>query len=109
MNMKLYTKNGYGFSFIISGFFLKNLKIQELVQEIGGYNIPNKIQPREHSKGGGVDGFLYERTLRCQCELEWQWLECQCQYGRQSDIFIPHNIKKYSQGNCPGQIPFIFL
>jgi hypothetical protein len=49
---------------------------------------PNKIQPREHSRGGGIDGVLYNmRECRfCLAEPEWpslravselEWLQAQ--------------------------------
>ena len=34
-------------------------------RKLEDFDVPNKIQPRENSKGGGVDGFLLENELVC--------------------------------------------
>ena len=51
------------------------------------FKIPNKIQLREHSRSGGVDGFIHEndRALGSERQLEQRWLERQCQLGDESE------------------------
>lgn len=40
---------------------------------LADFYVPDTIQPREYSMGGGTDGFKYERRgLRGQCQLERQ-------------------------------------
>jgi len=43
------------------------------------FKIPNKIQLREYSRGGGIDGFMHEndRALGGERQLEQRWLERQ--------------------------------
>lgn len=44
--------------------FIKFLHFDEayVVHNTGGFLIPNKIQPREYSKGSDVGGILYKRA-----------------------------------------------
>ncbi len=49
--------------------------------------MPNKIQPREYSRDGGIDGFSHETTLGCERELERQQrrLELERELRRESE------------------------
>lgn len=58
------------------------------MQNAGALNMPNKIQPKEYSMGGDIEGILYEPQLERQpvCPLpllERQQVELEQQLARQ--------------------------
>ena len=52
-----------------------------------GVETPNSIQPREYSRGGGIDNISHEITLgrERKLELRQRWLERQCELRRESE------------------------
>ncbi|OGF58500.1 hypothetical protein A3B05_01865 [Candidatus Giovannonibacteria bacterium RIFCSPLOWO2_01_FULL_43_160] len=63
---------GYGLGWQDSGEYLKILskKTKSWYGMLGNIKVSNTIQPREHSKGGGIGGMAHKTTSRGERELE---------------------------------------